>query len=74
MTSRTPNLCRACERFNVLHGACEAFPEGIPDDILIFGEDHSKPFAGDHGIRFQPGKSLEQVEALQAWQKTFGDQ
>jgi len=34
--------------------ACDAFPEEIPDDILDGGEfDHTKPFPGDNGIRFE---------------------
>jgi hypothetical protein len=32
---------------------CDAFPNGIPDAITN-GRDHSKPYRGDHGIRFQP--------------------
>lgn len=32
---------------------CEAFPHGIPEEILN-GFDHTKPFYGDNGIRFEP--------------------
>ena len=32
---------------------CDAFPEGIPDAITE-GRDHSKPYRGDRGIRFEP--------------------
>ncbi|MBE0418183.1 MAG: hypothetical protein IBX63_10500 [Coriobacteriia bacterium] len=33
--------------------ACEAFPDGIPDDILM-GFDHRKPYEGDGGVRYEP--------------------
>jgi hypothetical protein len=32
---------------------CKAFPEGIPDEILINGNKHNKPFKGDKGIQFE---------------------
>lgn len=32
---------------------CDAFPRGIPDAITE-GRDHSRPYPGDHGIRFEP--------------------
>ena len=34
---------------------CDAFPDGIPDEIFVTGEiDHTKPQDGDHGIQFEP--------------------
>lgn len=35
---------------------CKAFPLGIPQEILVEGFDHRKPYLGDHGIRYQPKK------------------
>jgi hypothetical protein len=32
---------------------CAAFPDGIPLEIWRGLNDHTKPFAGDNGIRFQ---------------------
>lgn len=35
---------------------CDAFPDppGIPEAILTNEHDHTKPFAGDHRVRFEP--------------------
>ena len=33
---------------------CKAFPNGIPSEIAFEHNKHTKPFKGDHGIRFEP--------------------
>jgi len=45
---------------------CKAFPDGIPDEILMMENDHSQPIEGDHGIQFElkegwklPGKRIK---------------
>ncbi|MGB9866725.1 MAG: hypothetical protein ACPLPR_02300 [Bacillota bacterium] len=45
---------------------CDAFPQGIPDDIFFEYFDHRKPYPGDGGIRFEPKdeKALEYVRSL----------
>lgn len=35
---------------------CTAFPAGIPDLILLDKFDHTKPYPGDHGVRFEPAE------------------
>ncbi len=42
---------------------CTAFPEGIPDDILLGLVQHDCPFPGDHCVRFAPATS-RQIAAL----------
>ena len=33
---------------------CAAFPQGIPERILGGEIDHTRPYPGDHGFRFDP--------------------
>ncbi len=50
--------CMKCKHYE---GAltCKAFPDGIPPAILRGEDDHTKPVAGDHGIRFEPTKEIQ---------------
>lgn len=55
--------CADCTHLKGLDGEtliCAAFPKGIPDNILRGLADHSRPYEGDHGLRFRPwyGASL----------------
>lgn len=43
---------------------CAAFPNGIPQSIITGRRDHSKPYPGDNGIRFQPVPEEEGVALL----------
>ena len=47
------NQCNKCKHYTGLI-QCEAYPEKIPTPIVTGQADHSKPYAGDHGIRWEP--------------------
>lgn len=32
---------------------CDAFPDGIPEEIFSGEVEHTKPYPGDHGIMFE---------------------
>ena len=50
--------CRNCKHIirPSIDLVCDAFPEEIPDEIITDGFDHTKPFPGDNGIRFEKNK------------------
>ncbi len=46
-------LCFDCRRLSNEKGMkCEAFPGGIPDEIILAEHDHHRPFPGDRGLTF----------------------
>jgi hypothetical protein len=48
-------LCLKCARFhdnNEDTFTCDAFPNGVPDEIVLRGFNHNNPFPGDKGLRF----------------------
>lgn len=47
-------MCNDCVHYHK-DVTCDAFPDGIPREIIIRGE-HDTPFPGDNGIRFEPGQ------------------
>lgn len=48
--------CILCAHYQMLK-ECDAFPDGIPDEIFDGTFDHREPYDGDHGIRFIPIKT-----------------
>ena len=47
------NQCLECKNYTGL-GECNAFPTGIPTEIITGEVSHTKPYKGDHGIQFEP--------------------
>lgn len=55
MTVGPTPLCYSCAHYNGAKGGkflCDAFPRGIPFEIISWQADHRKPFEGDGGIRY----------------------
>jgi len=60
-TPKTP-LCATCKHLRDFPPegedfglACDAYPRGIPEEILDSKVDHRKPYSGDQGIRYKKG-------------------
>lgn len=52
------HICSRCVHFNASSPlskkkTCSAFPKGIPGEIWLGINDHTTPYPGDNGIRFQ---------------------
>jgi len=47
--------CKGCDHYLGLL-ECEAFPYGIPEDILTGEFDHTEAYEGDNGLRFEESK------------------
>jgi len=45
--------------------ACEAFPDGIPEDILQSRVDHRNPVKGDHGLQWESNGQPFPVESFE---------
>lgn len=47
-------ICTFCGHFKPENWRrCAAFPDSIPDEIWNGVNDHTTPYPGDHGIRFE---------------------
>ncbi|WP_019176515.1 hypothetical protein [Methanomassiliicoccus luminyensis] len=46
-------LCLYCKRVHLGKGeVCDAYPGGIPEEILSGKVDHTRPYMGDNGLTF----------------------
>jgi hypothetical protein len=67
--------CTACAHLFGANSAgqisCKAYPGGIPNRIVYFGEDHRKESRGDGGIRFMQADTDEARRAFALWQFVF---
>lgn len=58
-------VCNLCKYFSVEGSVnsgtpvCAAFPEGIPEEIWRGDNNHTKPYPGDHGIKFNQSYRAE---------------
>lgn len=46
--------CAGCKHKDPKGRKCKAFPEGIPEKIAVGDHDHTKPYPGDNGFRYEP--------------------
>jgi len=46
-------ICSLCRHQGEDRYTCEAFPDGIPDEIWFGQVDHKTPYPRDNGIRFE---------------------
>ena len=56
MTTGPAPMCLECERFREGEDGfiCGAYPDGIPEAIIMSTADHRKPYEGDGGQTFIP--------------------
>lgn len=56
--TKTTDLEYVCDRCKHFAGGqlCEAFPDGIPLDVLNGSNDHASQIEGDNGIQFEQEK------------------
>ena len=46
--------CMECLHLvDLVEGLCQAFPDGIPKDLMQDRILHDRPYPGDHGLRFE---------------------
>jgi hypothetical protein len=65
--------CRACAHYRPAKpGACDAFRDRIPVEIISYGADHRGPVEGDGGVRFEQLDTDEARQAFADWQLVFG--
>ena len=50
----TKPQCKKCRHVNPGFKTCSAYLAGIPTEIYTNAFDHTKPYPGDSGIRFEP--------------------
>lgn len=54
-------LCNSCAHAFESGTACEAYPDGIPMEILRGEEDHHFPLPGDKGLQYKPRVEKEKI-------------
>ena len=66
-----PPICMWCKHYHRASGArCDAFPDGIPDEILLHRNPHAMPFPGDHGIQFELDSERDKVDRLPSYYRS----
>lgn len=64
MTTTRDLICLKCVHFNSFGVGCDAFPDGIPDQILITNR-HSKPIPNQgNNIVFEQRKEEDELSNI----------
>lgn len=50
----TDENCFTCKHLRSDERTCDAYPDGIPSVFLYLDRIHNRPYAGDHGIHYEP--------------------
>ncbi|MCK5377389.1 MAG: hypothetical protein KAJ97_09920 [Acidobacteria bacterium] len=58
--------CVWCAHRSADGASCQAFPNGIPYEILFNEHDHTTPFAGDSGTCYEPVMLVLEEEKVPA--------
>jgi hypothetical protein len=67
MSTPIDPICLRCVHFRPFSGGCDAFPDGIPDEILVGDDDHSKPLPGQgNDVTFEAGVPREAADTQRA--------
>lgn len=66
MTTYPAPICLWCVHFipEAKGMTCTAFPEGIPEAIVLSRVFHTAPYPGDQGIAFQDQEGREAQEVI----------
>lgn len=56
-------MCVSCLWLHPTENTCQAFPDGIPNPILLSEVDHRVPVEGDRGIQFEQDPDVETLDA-----------
>ena len=68
-------LCVICRhlRENDEEMVCDAYPDGIPFEILTSQADHRKPYAGDGGITYAKRDDVPAATEASVIRLAFGN-
>jgi len=57
--------CVTCAHYWGAH-TCDAFPEGIPSEIVKGEFDHRSAYPGDHGVRWEASPEYIEIQSSES--------